>query len=760
VKETKAVETLDEAYARIVLTKLDDADRVVVDKTFDLWRNGTMDRPTKITKKSCFEAYETHVKNEKERKKRKVIDEKPDNHWVIVDIETFNRFFELANNEDIISADFETDGIGLFDAKIVGVALYLPKADVAAYIPYGHTTGETQLSRELVLDATTKLLQSKPTVWFNGPFDLNMASNEGIDIRSFEIEWDGLPVAKLLNDGEPTYKLKNLYAKYVTKGEEEAILFEDLFEDFRIYDKSIALAGPYACLDGVKTWKLRCFQKPYIETVDNLRAAWEIERNVLIPSVVMSRAGFNLDYDRMNTLRSIWAKSMDDARDELIATHELNSPEFLKAMSESLKRDLNEFNINSGDHLRFLIYDRLVIDSSVAKRFRKPERSTAAEVLEVICEDEPSLLPLKKYRTYAKLITTYIDAFPEAVDPKDNLLHTIFNPEGTASGRYSSYGYKNNEGKRLGFNAQNAPAKGDIGKELRSCLLPPKPGYVFISSDFSQLEPRITASIMAEEYGDTSLRDFFVAGRDPYAAMASMIWSLPYEACADKMKDPTGTFEPRKVAKALLLAITYGLSYKSLARKLKVADERAKEFFAKTYETFPGLRTLTDHTVEMLKTRGKIAYAESLWGRKRRFHTYRENIAELSRLESVKRWVRTEAQNERRFKLWMETHGDERAAVNHRIQATAAQIAKLVVIALAKYCDENGFLLVSQIHDQNLVAVPIEKLTLQVIADIDRIMTETVKISTPLKCETTIGRSFGEEIDPSEWFANNPKEVA
>lgn len=759
MRQAKKVESLDDAYMRIVSLKLKDDERTIVDSTFELWRQGRLPAPeARISKKSVFEAWEAWLASEKERKKRLVVETKPANHWIITDEETFHRFFALADSEEIVACDFETDGLGLFDARIVGVALYLPMADVAAYIPVGHTTGEPQLPKALVLDATAKLLQSKPSAWFNGPFDLNMASNEGIDIRKFVVEWDGLPAAKLLNDGEPTYRLKNLYAKYVTKGEEEAILFEDLFDDFRIYDKSIYLAGPYACLDGAKTWRLRCFQKPYIETVDNLRTAWAIERDVLIPSVVMSRAGFRLDYERIKTLRTKWAQAMSDAENELIDLHDLNSPEFLEAMSESLKREVDAFNINSGAHLRFLIYDRLGIDSSVAKRFRKPERSTAAEVLEVICEDEPRLLPLKTYRTYSKLITTYIDAFPEAVDASDGLLHTIFNPEGTASGRYSSYGYKNNEGKRLGFNAQNAPGKGDIGKELRSCLLPPREGYVFISSDFSQLEPRITASIMAEQYGDTSLRDFFIAGRDPYSAMASMIWSLPYEACGDHVKDPTGTFEPRKVAKALLLAITYGLSPKSLARKLKVDVAKAKEFFAKTYETFPGLLTLTNDTVDKLKNRGKNAYAESSWGRKRRFTDYRTNIAELRRLESVKRWERTEAQEQRRFELWMATSGDERAAVNHRIQASAAQIAKLVVIALAKYCDDNGFLLVSQIHDQNLVAVPVEKLTLEVVSDVSRIMVETVKISTPLACDTTIGHSFGEEIDPDEWFAQTKED--
>jgi DNA polymerase I-like protein with 3'-5' exonuclease and polymerase domains len=169
---------------------------------------------------------------------------------------------------------------------------------------------------------------------------------------------------------------------------------------------------------------------------------------------------------------------------------------------------------------------------------------------------------------------------------------------------------------------------------------------------------------------------------------------------------------------------------------------------------------LTDDTVEKMRTRGKNAYAESLWGRKRRFLKYRENLAELRRLESIKRWERTEAQNQRRFELWMDTSGDERAAVNHRIQSSAAQIAKMTVIALYDYCNENGFFLVSQIHDQNLVAVPIEKLTPEVVADVDRIMIETVKISTPLACDTTIGRSFGEEIKPSEWFANNTKEAS
>lgn len=755
LKEAKTVESLDDAEARILALKTTEAEQAIIRKVFELWRSGRMERPDtkkRLSKKGVMEAYEAWLKSEKERKQRIVVDGKPDNHWIVTDEETFDRFFALAHDEDVVAADFETDGIGLFDAKIVGVALYLPQADISAYIPCAHTTGEAQLPKALVLDATAKLLAAKPSVWFNGPFDLNMAANEGIDIRTFIIEWDGLPAAKLLNDNEESYKLKNLYAKYVANGEEEAILFEDLFDDFRIYDKPIALAGAYACLDGVKTWRLRCFQKPYIETVDNLRTAWAIERDVLIPSVVMSRAGFRLDYERMAAMRIEWAKAMDDARDDLIAEHALNSPEFLKAMSASLGRQVDEFNINSGDHLRYLIYDRLGIDSSVAKRFRKPDRSTAAEVLEVICEDEPSLLPLKKYRTYSKLITTYIDAFPSAVDPTDGLLHSVFNPDGTASGRYSAHGYKDNGGTRRGFNGQNAPAKGDIGKELRSCLLPPKEGYVFVSSDFSQLEPRITASIMADQYGDTSLRDFFLRGRDPYSSMASMIWELPYEACGDKMLDPSGTFEPRKVAKALLLAITYGLSAKSLARKLKVSVEKAKEFFDRTYETFPGLRTLTSDTVDMMKHRGKIAYAESLWGRKRRFPNYRKNHVEMTSLERIKRWDRTEAQNQRRTQLWLDCSGDERAATNHRIQSSASQIAKLTIIALYEYCNQNDFLLVSQIHDQNLIAVPVEKLTPQVVTDVDCIMVETVKISTPLACDTTVGRSFGEEVKPKDWF--------
>ena len=62
------------------------------------------------------------------------------------------------------------------------------------------------------------------------------------------------------------------------------------------------------------------------------------------------------------------------------------------------------------------------------------------------------------------------------------------------------------------------------------------PPYVMMSSDFSQQEPKITATVSQ----DPKLIDAFVHGRDVYATIASIALGVPYEDCLEFVLDENG----------------------------------------------------------------------------------------------------------------------------------------------------------------------------------------------------------------------------
>ncbi|MCZ0847777.1 DNA polymerase, partial [Brevibacillus laterosporus] len=67
---------------------------------------------------------------------------------------------------------------------------------------------------------------------------------------------------------------------------------------------------------------------------------------------------------------------------------------------------------------------------------------------------------------------------------------------------------------QLGTNLQNLPSKGE-GDRVRNCFIPAE-GFIFIGADLGQIEPRIMAHIMYENYHDNSMRQIFVDGVDLY----------------------------------------------------------------------------------------------------------------------------------------------------------------------------------------------------------------------------------------------------
>jgi DNA polymerase-1 len=795
---------------------LTDAERRVVDAMFEKYRSGAFERPAKLSKRSVLESYEAWTASEKERKKAKVLASKRDNVWIVMDEETLGRLEAMLDDEPIVSLDTETTGLDPYNDRIVGIAGYFPANGIEFYVPYGHIDPSDkeafvalgkergfdvaidryrlphQLAKERVLSFYAKCVAKRKHSWHNYDYDCHVSLNDGIEPDP--PYWDTLKAQRVLFDHEPSYRLKDLHAKYISK--DESIMFEDLFEDATIFDKPIELAGIYAAGDGRKTYDLMMWQKRYIDSVDGLATVWyKIEQPLLHVDAMTERNGIPVDLDRLAELKREFEPRIEAARAKVIEAFSLPS----------------DFNFDSTPQMAHLVYDIAGADPTFPKRFKKPERSTAADVIDALCEDLPQLSPLLEYRQLEKLMGTYVEKIPQAIEPATGRLHFALKSDGTDTGRYSSSSYCAAKNSRTGdtakgTNIQNIPSRTKEGVEVRKAFVP-SPGYVFVSSDLSQIEPRVIAHILFAKFGDDSMKRIYDAGVDLYTTMAMKVFALDEQFCVDGAYDPTGTFKPRKLMKEGVLAYLYGQKPNAFARRMGVTADVATMFFESMTTQFPGLKPFKAWAYDLLVNGGgSMAYSQTLFGRKRRYPTYREDLAAFTSLESellaygqsLYRGGRVKGRNEdeeernkairnrlirgesteddrdefiriginfrkkderdeikaRYYDLRGKVNAVRRQAVNQVVQGTAADILKMIVIRLYWTWRERGWRFLFSAHDEAMTEVLIAR-ALEAFDLISEIMTKTVELTIPLKCDTVVSPRWMDEYKRDAWDFEN-----
>jgi len=323
-----------------------------------------------------------------------------------------------------------------------------------------------------------------------------------------------------------------------------------------------------------------------------------------------------------------------------------------------------------------------------------------------------------------------------------------------------------------GSNLQNLPSRGD-GTRVRNAFKPKK-GWVFGAADLSQIEPRIMGHIMFTQYGDNSLRQIFIDGKDLYTTMAMLVFGLEEKYCVDKAYDPTGRFKPRAMMKTGVLAKSYDQQMKSFARNMGVSEEVAIMFYQKFDDAFPSFITMVRDIRDFMKKNG---YVETLFGRKRRFPDYNVVAARVKRNErrltmlyqdraKLNRKIAKTAKDLEDIKALNEAIEPlaeerglvgywERAAFNAVIQGTGADILKMNMNRLRQECQSRGWELNASIHDEVKASLPVKELSLEVCELITDCMINTVELSLPLKSDTVIETQWMSEYDPSEWDFEN-----
>jgi DNA polymerase-1 len=182
-----------------------------------------------------------------------------------------------------------------------------------------------------------------------------------------------------------------------------------------------------------------------------------------------------------------------------------------------------------------ILFDRLKLDAK-AKKTKTGQYSTSEDILEKLQSKHPIIGKILDYRGLKKLLSTYIDALPQLINPKTGKVHTSFNQSVTATGRLSS----------TNPNLQNIPIRDAQGKEIRKAFIPDVDS-IFLSADYSQIELRI----MAHLSGDTNMLAAFNSGLDIHTATAANIYKIPLNEVTSDM---------RRKAKTANFGIIYGIS--------------------------------------------------------------------------------------------------------------------------------------------------------------------------------------------------------
>ena len=349
-----------------------------------------------------------------------------------------------------------------------------------------------------------------------------------------------------------------------------------------------------------------------------------------------------------------------------------------------------EFNMNSPKQLGEILFEKLKLDTK-AKKTKTGQYSTSEEVLQKLAYKHEIIQHILKYRTYQKLKSTYVDALPSEIEPKDNRVHTTFSQTTAATGRLSS----------LNPNLQNIPIRTARGQQIRGAFVAEE-GKKIISADYSQIELRL----IAELSGEDNMIKAFQNGEDIHASTASKLFKIPLDQ-VDKTQ--------RSQAKTVNFGIIYGQGAFALAEQTGLSRTEAKQMIDSYYENYPKLKIFMTEQVEKARKNG---FVETILGRKRH----------LKDINSNNFVVRGHA---------------ERNAVNAPIQGSAADVIKIAMIDIDKALSEGGFKtkMLLQVHDELLFEVPEEEIEpIKVL--IKEKMESAVKTKVPLIVEVGVGNNW------------------
>ncbi|MBN2687647.1 MAG: DNA polymerase I, partial [Deltaproteobacteria bacterium] len=540
--------------------------------------------------------------------------------------------------EKVAAIDLLLSSSHVMEAEIVGISIAtLPGK--SWYIPLSHDYSDAprQLPPVTVIDRLGPVLSGdKPE---KTGYDLKNAliafSRQGVALKG--ISSDIMVAAYVLNPSRRNVGLEDLAREYLDR---EALLQKDLTgsgaKAIPISAVSVEETAKYACGRADYIYRLAPMLRDDVEKSELTDLFRDVEMPLVEVLASMEEKGVLVDTGLLGELSG-------------------QLEELAKISEDKIYRLAGEqFNINSPKQLQVILFDRLKLPRG---RKTKEGYSTDVDVLTGLAQSYELPAEILRYRSLAKLKSTYVDALPALVNPSTGRIHTSYNQTVTATGRLSS----------SNPNLQNIPIRTTEGKRIRQAFITPE-GHVIVSADYSQIELRILAHLS----GDEALIRAFQTGEDIHTRTASDIFGVFPEMV---------NYDMRRQAKVINFGILYGMSPFGLAKELGINQKLATAYIDEYFRKYSGVRKFLDAILEGARHDG---YVTTLLNRRR----YLPEIT--SGNVSVRQFA-------------------ERTAINTPIQGTAADLIKVAMLNIWRRLRDERYKasMIMQVHDELVFEVPV-----------------------------------------------------
>lgn len=470
--------------------------------------------------------------------------------------------------------DTETTGLCIFgnikreQDKVIGIAVDIESE--AYYFPFRHAQG-TNLPMEC-MEFFCKYLSDPHRTYggFNYGFDEHMMSSDGIaPAPNFE---DAMLAVHLLNENEPSFKLKEICDRYgIGDGSlQESILEDKVFEECQrlglpcsrnpraehnvksmMYVLDPVDVEPYACDDVRLTRGLLNVVKPALRHY-GLYDIWKQVNYYSYVVLLMEQRGMLINSDTIKRYR------------EEAVEHSRNAKERLNAKAG--------FDLNPNSPKK--VCEFLGVKSSAAERLQ--------ELIDAGGEGAERAKLVQEARGWLSVDSRYYTPYTEAMDAQSTL-HCSLNLIGTYTGRLSC----------SNPNLQAVAKHTEVFKVKD--VFEARPGYTMIQADYKQAEMRLVTHYTK----DKTMRELIEQDADLHSATAEMLGI------------------PRNAAKRINFSVIYGIGYRKLAENLRVEQEVARDYLERYHKLYPGFRKLMYQCEDFAKENGYI----KMWtGRMRHFN--------------------------------------------------------------------------------------------------------------------------------------------
>ena len=603
------------------------------------------------------------------QKKQNVQSFNQEKQYHLIDTEKdLKKLIQKMENVEVIAIDTETTSLSFFQAELVGISLSFQK-DEGFYIPIKNTFSLDSFQifdLKLIQNILNPIFQNEKIlkVGQNIKYDWLILESHGFSLKG--VIFDTMLASYVLQPAEK-HSLDRLAEKHLSY---QTIKYHEIVGSGK-NEKNMGEIEPkkiknYASEDADITFRLFQVLKPKIEQ-NNLDYVFS---SIEMPLVkVLKKIEFKGVFIEKKHFQSLSEKYQKQA--------EKTEQEIFDMIGE-------KFNIASNPELQHILFEKLKL-SPTKKTTKSQGFSTDKNVLEELSDKHPVIEKILDFRKFSKLNSTYCQSLLKIINLKTNRVHTNYNQTITVTGRLSSHNP----------NLQNIPIREKEGKEIREGFTVESEDYTLLSLDYSQIELRIMAHIS----NDPMMIQAYQENKDIHKITASEIFNLPENEI---------DFEMRNQAKVVNFSVIYGITARSLSKKLKIDYKQAKDFIHSYKNRYSKVKQYMEDMPKFAREKG---YVETVFKRKRFISD--ENFS-------------------------------PRISINSPIQGTSADIIKLAMIEIDKEIEKRNLKsqIILQVHDE-LVFEVYKKEKEEIFELSKNLMENIVSLKVPLVVEGKFAKNWG-----------------